>query len=803
MKRIISILLAISLFIPLAAHAATWITVSSWAYNSVSNFKNAGLLPESFDNVTDYTQEITRIQFAELVHSVLTKSKCINYSGVYYDFNDTTSNAARTLALEDIMGGDEADIKAVPTGRGTMLETVYSFHPDRLLTREEMARVVYNAARKYCAYLFKKESGYYTLPTDFYISSDWAQESIRNLYDKSLLAGSDNGYFRPKANLTIEQAVSVLYRLYNTIPTVCGSDGASTAAQIEMWLQTYDNGITETRLDDVLYLKDGFDILMGFETDIYTNVFCATHDGIIYAAAQNIHGRGDVYNTETKELLYTIPYPIYSAEEDYIITKSQTGNSFTFGVYGYDNTELLPPEYSLNEINTIKANGFKIPEETKTEASGWIYYVNPDDSNSLYKLDSNGENKQKLADHRCDDIKYIDGRIYFEDMSTGETYSIKTDGTDKQLLGRNINFIANNFSEYNYGEKFSGTVHKRDIYRSDGWIYYSSFSDNSNITELYRIKFTGADTVIEKITDKMDVSLIQVYQNNIYFLDYSTVEDIYKSDSCSLYRYDGKNIIKVHDNVCDYCFDDGALVMSIGENEDSADIYSADTDGKNARLISEGEPDAEQRTASSGGISYRYVNENLSDESYTVVTEGTHYGSKMKLSTVVYTADGYMRAVSEDYVPFKRIGDTLYFLADSSMLDSEIARNIEIKGMDDVNTKHSSIIAYNLRTGRKTTVANNAMSVYSYENADGEDWFTYTNYTGNIWRYNASANALSEIFPNKGIRQYGEMQCAVQINGCLYKADKQGNYSFLTDTPAAYLVYVAKNSPQDAVYEAY
>ena len=80
MKRIITALFTAAILVAsVSANAAPWITVSTWAYNSVSNFKNAGLLPDSFDNVDDYTQSITRVQLAELLRSALVKAGCMKY----------------------------------------------------------------------------------------------------------------------------------------------------------------------------------------------------------------------------------------------------------------------------------------------------------------------------------------------------------------------------------------------------------------------------------------------------------------------------------------------------------------------------------------------------------------------------------------------------------------------------------------------------------------------------------------------------------------------------------------------------
>ncbi|MBQ9599927.1 MAG: hypothetical protein IJR33_08995, partial [Clostridia bacterium] len=161
MKKIITALLTAALMAAsVNANAAPWITVSTWAYNSVSNFKNAGLLPESFDDVDDYTQNITRVQFAELLRSALVKAGCIKYEDWTkpynsFEFTDTENSAAAELAGYNIMKGETVKMDKVKTGTGTQIKIYNAFYPDRLLTREEMAAVIYRAADRFSTHMIE------------------------------------------------------------------------------------------------------------------------------------------------------------------------------------------------------------------------------------------------------------------------------------------------------------------------------------------------------------------------------------------------------------------------------------------------------------------------------------------------------------------------------------------------------------------------------------------------------------------------------------------------------------------------
>ena len=345
MKRAILILVTAAMLSPVftapkITHAAPWVTVSTWAYNSVSNFKKAGLLPESFEDVDDYTQNITRLQFAELMYSVqkqtdnLTETRR-SYLETLRAYTDTENEAAGYLGKLGIMEGEIVSTDFVDG----MMHDNYAFYPERLLTREEMAAVVYRAMSRSCEYLIadaKENKKDLKKPTDYNEISKWAKNEVVILSEVGVIAGMEDGSFAPKANLTIEQAIQVLYSYYNLLPTTDEADGANIHSDYEETVQTYANGLTETKQGDVLYLKDGEKVLMSFETDIYSNIYSNTVNGTTYAAAVNVFGKTDLYNARTGELLVKIPRRTYKLTDDYILTKSPEYRAPTFGICTYD-----------------------------------------------------------------------------------------------------------------------------------------------------------------------------------------------------------------------------------------------------------------------------------------------------------------------------------------------------------------------------------------------------------------------------------------------------------------------------------
>ena len=109
MKRIIAALTALMLLMP-SALAETWITVSSWAYNDVSNFKKAGMLPESFDDISDFTQPVTRLQTAQILYSALKHVADDRFTTLYSsNVSDTDDESALQLASRRIMTAEASN----------------------------------------------------------------------------------------------------------------------------------------------------------------------------------------------------------------------------------------------------------------------------------------------------------------------------------------------------------------------------------------------------------------------------------------------------------------------------------------------------------------------------------------------------------------------------------------------------------------------------------------------------------------------------------------------------------------------
>ncbi len=85
-------------------------------------------------------------------------------------------------------------------------EDEYTFNPEGVITREQMAAIVYRAIDNKIA---SEDSGMSF--TDSENISDYAQEAVKMLASMGIINGMGNGSFMPKANVTRAQAAKVLF----------------------------------------------------------------------------------------------------------------------------------------------------------------------------------------------------------------------------------------------------------------------------------------------------------------------------------------------------------------------------------------------------------------------------------------------------------------------------------------------------------------------------------------------------------------------------------------------------------------
>lgn len=827
MKRIIAALTALMLLMP-SALAETWITVSSWAYNDVSNFKKAGMLPESFDDINDFTQPVTRLQTAQILYSAISNVADDLSSYVWSSdyFSDTDDKSALELLNRGIM---EGDFSGEYDENGTRL---LLFYPDRQLTREEMAVILDRTVEYY--FINDQSEISCQEPADYSEISVWAQASVLRMMDMGIISGMDDNMFVPKGALTIEQAISLVYRLYSYLPTGQEADGARLDGKTEETVQTYPNGIEETKKGDMLYLKQDGQTLIEFETDIYSNIYCETVDIRIFAAAQNFYGKTDIYDVAEKTITAKLPYPVYSVDSEYITVKSSVIGPFCFGLYDWNGNKVTDVNYSLKELQQLKSNGFSGLTAEYKSPSGIIYFSDQNDGGSLCAIDSNGENKRKLSDKNCVSRIYcLNDRLYFiaEENGIYSLCSIKTDGTgeikindytkethdagiveryseysgtpnDEDILGAAI--ISKTNDHYDLSRKYNQII-------SDGdWIYYLSdnkYYADGEYNSICRFKIADNNTIEkEQITDEIisTGSTIQFKNGKMYFLDEKKLSEnsyscIYSSD---LYCFDGNSISQLNGdlNVLEYCFFNDSIILFTGDDYDECKSYIINSDGSDPQPMEEINKAKERyiermekiKEARDSGEtiewrreSYTLVYDEFSDDTFTVYAILTYTGNNSEKSIFTSDANGNITQLTNKHVDIlARYGDILVF-CDSDPLASG-CRIIRY----DMNTGEQRIAADNYYNASASIYLRSYYGKYAY----------YYDRNLNIWRYDIENDITEEIAPNSGTYKYGAVYDMFGKNDGMYKLDTDGNYCLVTNKEYAANCLYVENGTGKAIH---
>ncbi len=182
---------------------------SDWATDYIRKFYDYNMLDERLS--TDFTLNITREQFCIMAVKVLDECGFEVYFE-YFDyepFSDTKSYEAAYLYQLGIINGKGDSV----------------FDPRGLITREEAACIMTRAITTLteAGFIPKKEDRAIDdwAYTDHKDISSWAIDSVYYVSQIGIMTGTGTG-FEPKGNLTNEQAVVILLRLFDLCekPTV-------------------------------------------------------------------------------------------------------------------------------------------------------------------------------------------------------------------------------------------------------------------------------------------------------------------------------------------------------------------------------------------------------------------------------------------------------------------------------------------------------------------------------------------------------------------------------------------------------
>ena len=167
---------------------------SLWAQSDIAKAIINDLVPKW--NQINYTENISRLEVCQLVENLLRiKGHTDEPSGQksFLDINDTSVDALSKLNIID--GKSEKE-----------------FYPYDYIKREEFAKILLETYRVVSDNNIPKSSE--QVYKDYEQISDWASDSVQQITALGLMIGDDNGKFNPQNNITKEQVIITLLRLY-------------------------------------------------------------------------------------------------------------------------------------------------------------------------------------------------------------------------------------------------------------------------------------------------------------------------------------------------------------------------------------------------------------------------------------------------------------------------------------------------------------------------------------------------------------------------------------------------------------
>ena len=204
----------------------------------------------------------------------------------------------------------------------------------------------------------------------------------------------------------------------------------------------------------------------------------------------------------------------------------------------------------------------------------WVYYINENNDNKLYKTKTDGSKSQKISDERATEISILHDKIYYISRYFGDDiegiYSMNTDGSDKKRLiddrsgwlnvtedriyyiywDRNYRGGRSKDTDDSkiYSIKLDGTDRQKHNDDQTTWlnvigddIYYQKY-DNGD----YKLYCMKADNSKKKILSKKDISSIIIFDNRIYYSGYGNY-DINNNGLFSM-KLNGTNVKKITDD---------------------------------------------------------------------------------------------------------------------------------------------------------------------------------------------------------------------------------------------------------------
>lgn len=198
-KRLISLILALSMAASLALPASAADVPSDWAVNAVTWLQGTGKLTQA--DFAGYDRTVTRADFARLgviLYELITGMPKPDPSDVKNPFTDTDDlDVLRAYKIKIVSG----------TGDGT------TFSPNDSVNREQIAVMLLRVLDT-CGVTYSQADTSSITFSDEHDLSSWAAPSVKRAYLIQVMNGTGGTSMSPKMTVTMEQAYQLLYNVY-------------------------------------------------------------------------------------------------------------------------------------------------------------------------------------------------------------------------------------------------------------------------------------------------------------------------------------------------------------------------------------------------------------------------------------------------------------------------------------------------------------------------------------------------------------------------------------------------------------
>ncbi|MGN0107469.1 MAG: S-layer homology domain-containing protein [Hominilimicola sp.] len=221
LKRLTAAIILSSIAIASAASAADFADIKGhWAENIINGLADAGVVHGVSDTEFNPDGTVTRAEFlkmalgaADIEETPYRKGECLDVTASDWFASCVQSALDKGLIPEGMISGYSAEI--VEGENGSKVVYGGQFNGNTLIKREEMAYITQSV---YQYSLGEGSLATLEVPVDIPFEdvskvSVWALDGVKHAYTNGLIAGMEDGTFRPQDTATRAQAASIISNL--------------------------------------------------------------------------------------------------------------------------------------------------------------------------------------------------------------------------------------------------------------------------------------------------------------------------------------------------------------------------------------------------------------------------------------------------------------------------------------------------------------------------------------------------------------------------------------------------------------